>query len=526
MADRAGIIVGAVSAIIIFFSLFFSGIYLLSDPMLREAVTFSVVAQYVSLAYPLPYSQNRALGSAEDALLEHLDPFSYRLNRRDYSDLLEEAGGEYGGIGITVVPRDTTIMVVSVREGGPATVAGMKSGDYIIAIGGSPIPKDDPASAIDMIRGLSGSAVKVTVYRSSLSDTLLLEVTRGEIRLEHIPYAGLTADSIAYIRIDDFEAGLTDDLESIVDSLEKLNPRGYIIDLEGNPGGFLEEAIDAADLFLPDGALILGVASRSRWDSRTYKASGDPVTDRPIVILTDRGTASAAEILSGAMRGAGRAVASGDTTFGKGLVQTLYDLPDQEAFKLTTARYFFADGRFLNPPDTALTFQGLPPDLIYRPSGEPAFREIILSGFLVYDFVETHWEHLKSHPDHFALPDSMLSLFREFAQSRGFTYQSRLTETIAETIMEQRLNGAPADRIAGLMGLERVSRAVDSGVFTREAKFLRYEIRRVLVEKKSGTKAMYREVIVPDREDIRLASELLLDRHRYDSLLRDSARAL
>lgn len=519
MPDKKHIAVGFVSAAVMFFTLFAAGLFLLSDPVLNDTLAFYQTARDIALVYPFPSARRLAFDAAERELFSLLDPFSFRIDRNEFEYLREESSGEYGGIGITVVARDTVLMVMSVREGGPAYEGGMKSGDLITAVCGKSVPRDDPASATDLIRGPSGTIVDLIIYRPAIKDTLHLTLTRSNIRLEHLPYYGLTESGIAYIRIADFEAGAADDLENALLGLEKLRPGGYIIDLKGNPGGYLNEAIDAADFFLDDGVLIVGTDGRSRWENRRYLSSSDPLTDKPVVILTDYGTASAAEIFTGALRGAGRGVIIGDTTFGKGLVQSVYGLPNGDAIRLTISRYYFADGTYLNPPDTALAFSGLAPDIDYSDRGELAFRELILSGFLIYDFVEFHWDLLAGFPDNFSYPDTVITLFENFVASRNISYTSWLTELLSLSLMDQRLEQASDAVLNRLEMMLDQSVQLDSTVFRRRADELKYHIRRIVVEKKHGPAASYREVIVPGRADIRLAAELLSDLSRYRQYL-------
>jgi carboxyl-terminal processing protease len=521
--DKKEIIIGFVSAVVIFFTLFASGLFLLSDPMLRHMLSFSLTAGEIVSYYPLPISRKSAFEGAERSLFSLLDPFSYRIDKSAYRYLREESSGEYGGIGITVVARDTLLVVMSVREGGPAYDGGMKSGDYILSVDGTTVPFYNPGAATDLIRGPSGTSVQLNIFRPAIADTMQLTLTRSNIKLEHLSYYGLTESNCAYIRVADFEAGAAEDLEKAVEELEKSNPRGYIIDLRGNPGGYLKEAIKAADIFLEDGALIVGTDGRSRWENRRYTSSSDPLTHQPMVVLTDRGTASAAEILTGALDGADRCVVIGDTTFGKGLVQSVYALPDKDAIRLTISRYYFADGRYLNPPDSELSFSGLAPDIVYNPPGEISFQELILYGFLLYDFIEAELDLLSSFPDRFNYPDTVVTLFRQFAMDRGISYESWTTRTFAFAVLDQNLAQASDTVIGQLNRMLDKSQSLDRDVFFRHSDFLKYHIRRLAVEKKSGRKASYRDVIVPARPDISLAEEILLDPDRYNSHFRGLA---
>jgi len=519
MPDRKEVIVGFISAAVIFITLFITGVTIKNDPLLHQAMTFGILARQISSVYPFPIEQTGMFDRAEQSMMDLLDPFSFRMAGREFDNLLEESTGEYGGIGISVIARDTVLMIMSVHEEGPGYAAGLKTGDFIIAIDGHPVARDNPSVAINAIRGKPGTTLQLTVYRPMLNDTLPLRLTREIIKLEHVIYAGMTADSLAYIRMADFEAGATEQLKEAVAELEAKQPLGYIIDLGGNPGGYLDEAITAAGVFLDRGTLVVGTRGRSRWDSRTYETTSRPLTDKPLVIMTDRGTASAAEIFSGAIHGAGRGVVVGDTTFGKGLVQTIIGLPRHGALRLTTARYYFADGRFLNPPDSALTFTGLAPDVVFQEPGEATFRGMILSGFLLYDFIESQWEMLRQLPDDFDFPGTVVPILRQYAESRGLIYRSRMTAVLDETVQQQRLDQGAKEIIAALDRLRQISAAFDRAAYDRERDFLTFYLRRVTIERKSGRSAAYRQVIVPSRPDIRQATEILLVPGHYRQIL-------
>lgn len=519
MSDKKEVIVGFVASILIFFVMFGGALYITGDPLLKASITFSMAAFEIAGEYPMPTSNRLMMREAERGIFSLLDPFSYRIESSQYNYILEEAGGEYGGIGIVIMTRDTILLVASVREGGPAYKSGMKVGDYIITVDSIPVPRHEPGSATAMIRGRAGTRVDITVYRPEINDSLLLPMVRGNIALEHVPYYGRTTDGAGYIRLLDFEAGAAYELKAAIDDLEKQEVSGYILDLTGNPGGYFNEAIYAADLFLEAGDLVVGTAGRSRWESRQFNSTHDPITDKPIVILTDRGTASAAEILSGAMRGADRAVVLGDTTFGKGLVQSVYSLANDDAIRLTTSRYYFGDGRFLNPPDSQLTFSGLAPDLFFKEGGEYAFQSLVLSGFLMYDFVEQNRQLLESFPENIVYSDSVVDLFAEFARSRGIEYDSYLTGYILMTKLDQKIGGASGQVIDQLGEILNLSYELDRDVYMRHKKFLKYHLRRMAIERNLGGKEAYRQVIVPGRQDIIRAKEVLNDLKLYNDIL-------
>lgn len=519
MPDKKEFAIGLISLFVILITVFFAGSYTLRDPVLHELIDFNVAVYDIAGAALLSSDVSYSFDKAEAALFQQLDPFSYHMNRLEYDEMVEEYSGQYGGIGLTIIPRDTTLMVAAVREGGPGYNAGIKSGDYIIAVGGKKISSSDPSAAIGRMRGPSGSSVQITLYRPELGDTISLTLTRSSIKLEHLAYFGMTEGGTAYIRLSDFDAGAAEDLRRAIGSLEKQNPTGYIIDLKGNPGGYLNEAIDAVDLFLDKGILIVGTSGRSRWVNDKHYSSGNKLTDRPVVVLTDKGTASAAEIFAGSLRGASRAVIEGDTTFGKGLVQEVFDLLNRDAVRLTVSRYYFADGRYLNPPDSALHYIGLAPDVIYSSEVPLEFQEFVLTRFLLYDFVEKEWERLKNYPDEFDYPDTVITLFEQFVRLQGEIYTSRMTRMAEATLLEQQLEQASPEILHQVRKLAEQSRENDWNAFRHWGKFVKYNIRRIALERKSGRAAAYRLVIVPGRDDIYVAAKILCDADRYRELL-------
>lgn len=520
MSDQKEFLIGFFSIIAIILIVLSGSLYIVGDPMLPDFISFGIAAHYIASVYPLPFSNSDTFDYAEEALFEELDPFSYRIDNDEYRYLMEELSGEYSGIGISVIPRDSSLLIITVRENGPGHLAGIKSGDMILAVDGDTVDADYPDKTIGRIRGPVDTELSLLLYRPIEKDTIEMTLSRGKIKLNHLTYYGLTDDSLAYIRIADFESGTADDLEKALEKLEKLDPRGYIIDLKGNPGGYLNEAIDAADLFLEEGLLIVGTEGRSRWESQQYHASRLPLTSRATVILTDRGTASAAEIFSGALRGAGSCIVVGDTTFGKGLVQSVFNLSNNDALRLTTSRYYFADGRFLNPPDSELTFSGLPPDIYYKYSKEHALLEWVMTDFLLYDFIEDNWQLLAAFPDQFRFPDTVITLFHQYAQTRGYPYQSHLTHTLNDALQIQLFNGASRPVIGHLDKMLQRSMALDRGSFPQMSRLLKYLIQRTTVERKSGRSVSYREVVVRESGDIALAGEILHDSASYRAILK------
>ncbi len=523
MPEKKQVIVSFISLIVIFITIFVSSVYVSGDPVLKQSISFSRCAIVIASLYPMPFSQGNALGAAEDAMFSLLDPFTYREKAERYEFMMEESSGEYSGIGVTISPRDTGLLILAVKEGGPADKAGVKAGDYVIAVNDAKILQDDRDLSVNIIRGKTGTSVKLTIQKWFTGVVENIEIRRQNISLEHIPYFELTKDNIAYIRIDDFEAGTAKDLREAVVELEEKNPVGYIIDLSGNPGGYLNEAVDAADIFLESGQLIVGTEGRLRWNNFEFKSKKDALSQKPVVFLSDGATASAAEILAGAVCGVGRGIIVGDTTYGKGLVQTLFPLPNNDALRLTTARYYFADGRFLNPPDSELSFSGLAPDVVLQSTIEPRFEDMIRRSFFMYDFAEENWGYLRDLPYDFVYPDTVIDMMTAFAQKYQKKYVSATTGTISAMIEFQYFASEVESIGNQLEDMQELSRKLDNDVFYRYRDFVDYHLRKFMAEHHGDYKGVYRHIIIPARADIRLATEILLDPEKYRSLINQNA---
>ena len=408
---------------------------------------------------------------------------------------------------------------MSVRENGPAGETGLLTGDVIIAADSVALAGISADSATSLLRGEEGTSVLARVFRPVTKDTIEVKIARRRIPLLHIPFAGYTSDSLVYIRLLDFEAGATEDVKSAFDSLingkgNKPRPRGLILDLRGNPGGLFAEAYETADLFLEEGAFIVGTDARSRWNEREYYATGTDLTEGlPLVIIIDRGSASSAEIVAGALKQAGRAVLVGDTTFGKGLVQGFTRFPDGDGLRLTIARYYFDNDLYLNDFDSTLndTGHGLVPDY-YFPSDEThPFMRTLDYSLLLQQFANQHQDEIITAAEEGELTDDWPQRFASFAKQNDFTYAStvtRLAELLADLAeMEQSSN----DTKQATKKILDLARQDDENQFRLHTDYVKMRLKQIAFERKFGAYRAYRDVIVPQRPLIRFASQVLLE---------------
>ncbi|WP_310496654.1 S41 family peptidase [Sandarakinorhabdus sp.] len=320
---------------------------------------------------------------AINGMLASLDPHSSYLDIRDYKTMRQQTDGEYGGLGLTVTTEDGAVKVVAPTDDTPAARAGIKSGDYITNLDGELIYGTSLNDAVDKMRGAPGTSIKLTVVREGEAKPLEFTLKREVIQIKPVKFE--TRGTVGIIRIATFNKQTGEATRNAVASIEKqLGDKlaGYVIDLRSNPGGLLDQAIEVSDVFLERGEIV-SQRGRTKAEIQPYYANaGDLTGGKPLVVLVDEGSASAAEIVAGALQDHRRAVVLGQRSFGKGSVQTLIPLPGDTALRLTTARYFTPSGRSVQE-------NGIEPDIQVpqltetRASDRPRLREADLKKHLV-----------------------------------------------------------------------------------------------------------------------------------------------
>jgi carboxyl-terminal processing protease len=286
--------------------------------------------------------------AALKGMLSSLDPHSQFLESRDYKAVQDDTRSRFSGVGVVLTQKDGRLVVVSTMEGGPAVRAGILAGDQVLRIDGQLAEKLGPTEAASLLRGDSGAAVGMTIYRPSTRDTLEVELQREAMSVPSVRDAKLLSQeggagaNIGYVRITQFNTTTAAELLKVLEGLEKKGMQGLILDLRGNPGGLLEAAIEVAAHFLPAGSLVVSTEGRVNSQNKFYRtpANSIPRPNYPIALLVNGGSASAAEIIAGALKDLRRAVLVGETTFGKGSVQSVIPLVDGSAIRLTTAKYY------------------------------------------------------------------------------------------------------------------------------------------------------------------------------------------
>ena len=330
--------------------------------LLAEAITV-IQSEYVEEIEP-----KRLIYGALKGMVESLDRHSQFLDPGAYSEMQVETKGEFGGVGLEItIAKDGVLTVVAPMDDTPAAKAGLMPQDKIVKIDGESTHGISLHEAVNRLRGRAGSKITLTILREDQEQMFDVVMARAIIQIRSVKEAQSVADGIGYVRISEFQDNTPRDLQKALSDLEKKRMSdGLILDLRNNPGGLLDVAVDVAGQFLPVGSLIVSTKGRVESQNQEFRSRPDhPGLDFPIVVLVNNGSASASEIVAGALRDHGRAILMGTKTFGKGSVQTVIPLRDGSAVRLTTSIYYTPSGQ-------AIHGKGLMPDVLVEPVPPPA----------------------------------------------------------------------------------------------------------------------------------------------------------
>lgn len=338
--------------------------------------------------YVDPLDDNALLEGALNGLLDSLgDPHTGYMNPETFTQINESMSGEYEGIGATVRTDEATggLQLVTIMDGSPAQAAGLLPGDVIVEVEGADVTGLDQNEIIAQVRGPAGTSVDLGIQRQSEPEVLDVEVTRERITVASVAYEVLDGD-IGYVRLSQFEFGSSQELRDALEAMDANALKGLILDVRGNPGGYLTTSIEVASAFIPEGTVV---TERGPERERTYDALGNAsAPDVPMVVLVDAGSASASELIAGALQDNQRATIVGTKTFGKGSVQTWHTLSNGGGVRITVSRWYTPSGRSVNDvgidPDVNVPFE-LEPGKVYDPATMPdpqleAALQILRSG--------------------------------------------------------------------------------------------------------------------------------------------------
>ena len=319
-----------------------------SESLYKKIDLFSEVLQTIHEEYVDEIDQAEVMDSAINGALQSLDPYSAYLSPEIYEEMQTDTEGKFGGLGIEVGMEGGVVKVISPIDDTPAHKAGIKAGDYIVKINGEQVQGKTLMEAVNLMRGPPGTDIEITIRRKGLRKAKNFTITRDIIEIKSV-VSKIVDQNIGYLRLSSFNENSSGQLKKQIKNLEnKNNLNGYILDLRNNPGGLLSQAINVSDFFLNDGEIVSTKGRRERENRRFFAKNGDNINGKPLIVLINYGSASAAEIVAGALQDQKRAILLGETTYGKGSVQSIIPLKNRGAIRLTISKYYLPSGKSIS----------------------------------------------------------------------------------------------------------------------------------------------------------------------------------
>ncbi len=503
-----------------------------------------------------------------DGLLADLDPYTVYYEGSETSELDLLMLGKYGGIGVSIGVKDGYLTVISTADQSPGRRAGILPGDRIVAVDGQTLGTLNYQEMSNLVRGDPGTKVHLTIVRPGLERTLEFQLIRETVHVENISYAGMIADGVGFIKLTKFSKNAEVEFAGAMEDLQRRGMKSLIIDLRGNPGGLLEVGIDIANQFIRRGSIITVTRGRTAESNRVYQATRDPrYPELPLAVLVDEGSASASEVLAGALQDLDRAVIIGMPTFGKGLVQSVYPLQERNSvLKITTAKYYTPSGRciqkanyrgshvrrgalidntenetfgqsqqMLRLDSTADTTTyrtasgrkvygngGIQPDVVVQEEPPTEYVSEILRRGLIFDFVTRHYQFLTQHAlsidSAYEISDSDLNAFRTLVDTTRFEYVSRIEQRLSEVDTLARTGHYPDDFGRQLSALRKTVRSHREGEFHRNAQTIKRTIELEMISRALGNHGRIAAALREDRV-VAEARKVLSEKTRYQMIL-------
>jgi len=318
------------------------------DKLYEKIDLFGEVLEKIQNEYVEEVDQVEIMDSAINGALQSLDPYSAYMNPEIFEESQTETSGEFGGLGIEVSMESGVIKVIAPIDDTPAAKAGIKAGDYIVKINGEQVQGKTLMEAVNLMRGPEGTSIEITVRRKGLRKAKIFKITREIIEIKSV-ISKIVDNKVGYLRLRAFNANSSSQLKKEISKIEKNKKLvGYILDLRNNPGGLLSQAVTISDFFLNDGEIVSTKGRKKRENRKFFAKKGDKIDGKPLIVLINNGSASASEIVAGALQDQKRAILLGETTFGKGSVQSIIPLKNRGAIRLTISKYYLPSGKSIS----------------------------------------------------------------------------------------------------------------------------------------------------------------------------------
>jgi carboxyl-terminal processing protease len=512
-----------------------------SDALYDNIRLFDKAAITINSEYVENLNESQLIKAGIDGMLSKLDPYSKYLSDADFLYLKQETEGEFEGIGIALGFHHDTLTVESVMDGTPANKRGVIAGDRIVGIDDVSTANKNIREVKMMLRGQSGSTVTLNIIRPEIG-LLKLHVEHEIVEIKAIPFYGIVKDNVGYIRLARFSGGCTGEIHDAIRNLKRMGMTSLILDLRDNPGGLLLESVESASMFLPETVSIVQTRGKGGMVGDSYISAGKPDFQvGGLVVLVDSLTASAAEILAGAIQDHDRGVIIGCSTFGKGLVQQVMQFTDDSALKLTTAKYYLPSGRCLQKPDwstfelvkdksnepTASLYKtdsgravlgggGIIPDIYIDGDALSPFVITLINESYIFDFSLAYLRDHTISPG-FRVDSTTMAQFRQFLKMKKFQYEN--DERTAFIDLKQNLK-EPSEKLKSALDIIDKELAIkETWEFESHYSEIAGQLREAMILQAFGETVLYKEVRLPGDPEILEALTILSDNNRYSDIL-------